>query len=166
MGHIFRSINIFCYRKDNIIANMLHKLEGGGVMQIVPSLELCQHLNEKGYPQGDCTFYWYRNIIDGKFSLLHKDAFPYNTYYEAEYFIKYSSDVVIAAPTVEEMVEWLRGKVWVKIYADLLTQTITVENPNYKYSPSNNIRNMLFNADTLSDTVAQACIWVLEQRAE
>jgi len=63
---------------------------------------------------------------------------------------------------VEEMVEWLRSRVWVKIYADFLTQTIEAENPNYKYSPSECLKSMLFNSDTLSNAVAQAVIWVLE----
>ena len=73
--------------------------------QLVPILDLCQQLRDKGFPQ-DTVFKWFRftrkedRIIGDGYSVAQTDG---------SYYVPVKE--VCAAPTAGELEEWLRGKV-------------------------------------------------------
>jgi hypothetical protein len=129
-------------------------------MQIVPSLKLCTRLKELGYPQEDILYYWVENYY-------REVGLPKKSDWVLSYRgIVYKEMPKVAAPTVEEMAEWLKvqkidGEYFLtELYNRFMEWACSIR-VWVNYDPM-----QTFHADTLSNAVAKACIWVLEQRAE
>jgi hypothetical protein len=116
--------------------------------QLVSSLELCQQLKEAGYTQ-DSRFYW---VKDPYYEL----GLPKKT----DWVIYYSDTGnciglnAAAAPTVSEMVEWLRTDY--NIIFNIYTKDthITLEWPYGIKS---------WDGDTLANACAKSVLWVLKE---
>lgn len=125
-------------------------------MKIVPSLELCQKMRELGYQQrAPLTKFYLIKIADVWIEVLWSDNRI------TEYLDHGMNDYVLAAPMVEEMVEWLRNRLPI----EYLEIRIDKKHPFRVFDSSiNMIIRPLFEADTLSNAVSKVCIWVLEQK--
>ena len=120
-------------------------------MQIVPSLALCTQLKELGYPQEDTVFV----VVDGE--RLLRESY--------ERYSQWAKDV-IAAPTVEEMLEWLRSELVKRKISVLDPPTFEIELDMGHVHIRQLFTNTMpiWTADTLSNACAKAVIWVLEKK--
>ena len=128
-------------------------------MQITPSLELCTRLKDLGYPQDGGSFYYLRGREEHLWKLRYKNEFYYQGFLN-----DYKIDNIIAAPAVEEMVGRLREKGWNDIEF-----TIGYDSAHEEYffgydSSLLDENDEFFHANTLSNSVAKACIWVFWRR--
>ena len=120
-------------------------------MNITPSLELCIQMKELGYKQKDSVFIYFRDADSPKYAEWDI-ALLKTTYVNVFEWV--------AAPTVGEMVEWLKVNSENAINKGVYCG-FNIQRQQYYCS--------LLNMDTetvtsLSNAVAMAVIWVLEQK--
>jgi len=106
-------------------------------MQIVSDIGRCRKLKESGFPQKNTIAYYVGEILQYEPGWYHKDFFT-------------------AAPTVEEMVEWLAENSKYEGFSFEINEEgflFEIYDTDYKG----------FQADTLSNAMADMVLWVLEK---
>jgi hypothetical protein len=103
-------------------------------------------MKELGYPQEDSYFQWYRYSLSGEQEVYHNAV---KTIYK----------LICSAPTVEEMLAWLkpRGKYHLITY---LEKNVFCSGRMYT------VDVVAFLLDINSNTLADTVIWVLEQEGK
>jgi len=125
-------------------------------MQIVPAPYRCQKLKELGFPQEGCEFYYHRDLLSDEYTLHHITV--------ASFDKECMKVGCIAAPTVEEMVEWAKNKL---ANSDYVFKSVhcgfnagRMEHFCQLYGRG---QEGYFPADTLSDDVSDVVLLVLEK---
>jgi len=128
-------------------------------MQIVSDIERCRKLKDAGFPQGCCQFYYIR-LYSEKWELVHK------LHGLVESLQDEKPDWIIAAHTVDEMVEWLESRLRKHNPIDPPTLEIEFDTDHVHIRTLSTAQIPTFTADTLSDVVSDMVVWVLKKEGK
>jgi len=124
-------------------------------MQIVPAPYRCQKLKESGFPQEGCEFYYHIDVISDEYTLHHITV--------ASFDKECMKVGCIAAHTVEEMMEWLKGR-------NITEFEVTIYKGRYRIISDKIIKEdgsyIKFTANTISNALADMVAWVLEKEGK
>jgi len=122
-------------------------------MQIVSAPYRCQKLKELGFPQEGCEFYYHRDLLSDEYTLHHIKV--------AVFDMDCIKADCCAAPTVEEMMVWLKSRLRKHNPIDPPTLEIEFDTDHVHIRTLFTAQIPIFTADTLSNAVADMCVWVL-----